>query len=67
MLYDPNIVTYCIVFYSSVAEFMMGLLQGAPYTPNVDIVFPAEIPDILAATPEWFVEDIADFLLFILQ
>lgn len=67
MLYDPNLVTSCIVFYSSVAEFMMSLLQGFTHTSNLDIVFPAEIPDILAATPEWFVEDIADFLLFILQ
>lgn len=46
---------------------MMTLLQGTPYIPNADIIFPAEVPDILAAIPEWFVEDIADFLLFILQ
>lgn len=46
---------------------MMTLLQGNQYTPNADIIFPAEVPDILAAIPEWFVEDIADFLLFILQ
>jgi len=45
----------------------MTLLQGAPYTPNTDVIFPTEVPDILAAIPEWFVEDIADFLLFILQ
>lgn len=67
MLYDPCLITRCIVFYSTVAEFIMTLLQGSPYVPNVDIKFPAEVPDILAAIPEWFVEDIADFLLFILQ
>ncbi|XP_050424962.1 ubiquitin conjugation factor E4 B [Adelges cooleyi] len=67
VLYDPQLITRCIVFYSSVAEFMLSLLQGTPYVPKSDIVFPAEIPDILAAIPEWFVEDIADFLLFILQ
>lgn len=67
MLYDPYLITRCIVFYSTVAEFMITLLQGSPYVPKADILFPAEIPDILAAVPEWFVEDIADFLLFILQ
>jgi len=45
----------------------MTLLQGTPYTPNTDVIFSTEVPDILAAIPEWFVEDIADFLLFILQ
>ncbi|XP_025422672.1 ubiquitin conjugation factor E4 B [Sipha flava] len=67
VLYDPYLITRCIVFYSTVAEFMMTLLQGTPYIPNANIIFPTEIPDILAAIPEWFVEDIADFLLFILQ
>lgn len=67
MLFDSYLITRCVVFYSSVAEFMMTLLQGAPYTPNTDVIFPTEVPDILAAIPEWFVEDIADFLLFILQ
>lgn len=55
------------MFYSTVAQFMMTLLQGSPYIPNTSILFPVEVPDILAAIPEWFVEDIADFLLFILQ
>lgn len=55
------------MFYSTVAEFMITLLQGTPYIPNSNIIFPDEVPDILAAIPEWFVEDIADFLLFILQ
>ncbi|XP_015363306.1 PREDICTED: ubiquitin conjugation factor E4 B [Diuraphis noxia] len=67
VLYDPSLITRCIVFYSTVAEFMMSLLQGYQFVPNTDIKFPAEVPTILAATPEWFVEDIADFLLFILQ
>lgn len=67
VLFDSYLITRCVVFYSSVAEFMMTLLQGAPYIPNTDVIFPTEIPDILAAIPEWFVEDIADFLLFILQ
>lgn len=67
VLYDSNLITRCIVFYSTVAEFMMTLLHGTPYVPNSSIIFPTEVPDILAAIPEWFVEDIADFLLFILQ
>lgn len=66
MLYDPSLITRCIVFYSTVAEFMMSHLQGIENV-NTTITLPDEVPDILAATPEWFVEDITDFLLFILQ
>jgi len=46
---------------------MISLFQGSKFVPNTDIKIPAEVPNILAATPEWFVEDIADFLIFILQ
>ncbi|CAH1738574.1 unnamed protein product [Aphis gossypii] len=67
VLYDPSFITRCIVFYSTVAEFMLSIHQGYPFVPNTEIKFPDEVPIILAATPEWFVEDIADFLLFILQ
>lgn len=66
MLYDPSLITRCIVFYSTVAEFIMTLLQDYQIVTNTGIKFPVE-HFILAATPEWFVEDIADFLLFILQ
>lgn len=67
VLYDPSLITRCIVFYSTVAEFMLSIHQGQIFVPNTEIKFPDEVPIILAATPEWFVEDIADFLLFILQ
>lgn len=67
MLCDPFLVTRCIVFYSTVAEFMISLFQGSKFVPNTDIKFPAEVPTILATTPKWIVEDIADFLIFILQ
>jgi len=46
---------------------MLSIHQGYLFVPNTEIKFPDEVPIILAATPEWFVEDIADFLLFILQ
>ncbi|XP_025203698.1 ubiquitin conjugation factor E4 B isoform X1 [Melanaphis sacchari] len=67
VLYDPSLITRCIVFYSTVAEFMLSIHQGSHFVPNTEIKFRDEVPVILAATPEWFVEDIADFLLFILQ
>jgi len=46
---------------------MLSIHQGCFFVPNTEIKFSDEVPIILAATPEWFVEDIADFLLFILQ
>jgi len=66
-LQDSNLIIRCIRFYSTVAEFMLTLLQGSPFIPNTDIIFPTNVPDILAAMPEWFASDIAVFLYFILQ
>lgn len=59
---DPNLISRSFTFYSTVAKLMMRFILGTPFVPNTVIVLPDEVPDILAAIPEWFIEDIADFL-----
>lgn len=56
-------------FYTTVAEFLLGVLTDStagtvPITYNLPL--PSE-PPVFAAFPEWYVEDIAEFLLFALQ
>lgn len=57
-----------LMFYSNVAEYlnsvvMPGLSPGD--TPNLPLT--NEVPPVFAYLPEWYVEDIAEFLLFTLQ
>ncbi|XP_026280818.1 ubiquitin conjugation factor E4 B isoform X1 [Frankliniella occidentalis] len=67
-LLDEALIRRAMVFYTSVAEFLMGALTGwTAGGPPPSIPIPQEIPPLFAALPEWYVEDIAEFLLFALQ
>ncbi|KAK3929272.1 Ubiquitin conjugation factor E4 B [Frankliniella fusca] len=67
-LLDEALIRRAMVFYTSVAEFLMSALTGwRPGGPPPSIPIPQEIPALFAALPEWYVEDIAEFLLFALQ
>ena len=67
-LLDEALIRRALVFYTSVAEFLMNALTGwTPGTPYPNLPIPSEIPPLFSALPEWYVEDIAEFLLFTLQ
>ncbi|KAK9507640.1 hypothetical protein O3M35_007452 [Rhynocoris fuscipes] len=66
-LLDKTLMRRALLFYTSVAEFLLQVLTEAPYTYNPTLPLPAEPPAVFAALPEWYVEDIAEFLLFVLQ
>lgn len=58
----------CLNFYSSVAEFLNGVIMpdlSVGQTPTLPLN--NEVPLVFANLPEWYVEDIAEFLLFALQ
>lgn len=60
----------CIQFYSTVAEFLLYQMEGRPASgPFFTKISPPDIKPTpaFAALPEWYVEDIADFLLFAMQ
>ncbi|CAG7818972.1 unnamed protein product [Allacma fusca] len=55
-------------FYSSVVEYLNAIIM--PQTESgwlPELPLPPEVPPLFANLPEWFVEDIADFLLFVQQ
>ena len=67
-LIDPVLLRRCLHFYISVAEVLLSLLtQTPPGNPLPELPLPQEVPQKFTALPEWYVEDIAEFLLFTLQ
>lgn len=64
-LLDENLLRRSLMFYTSVAEFLLMILTDNPLNPTLPL--PAEPPQLFSALPEWYVEDIAEFLLFVLQ
>lgn len=67
-LIDPVLLRRSLHFYISVAEVLLGLLaQKLPGNPFPELPLSQDIPHKFTALPEWYVEDIAEFLLFTLQ
>lgn len=69
-LLDPKLITSCMYFYSTVCEFLLYQMEGrkieGPFISKVNA--PQMKPtDAFAALPEWYVDDIAEFILFALQ
>lgn len=66
-LLDPIIIESCLTFYSSVCEFILYQMEGR----EINGLFMTTIPPqhlkptaVFSALPEWYIEDIADFILF---
>ncbi|KAJ8676226.1 hypothetical protein QAD02_012012 [Eretmocerus hayati] len=74
-LLDPLLIRRSLFFYSSVAEVLLRTLTGAKnvnelaYDNNLSEILScrSETPKIFTAMPEWYIEDIAEFLLITLQ
>lgn len=68
-LIDPVLLRRCLHFYISVAEVLLSLLtQTAPGSGLLpELPLSQEVTCKFTALPEWYVEDIAEFLLFTLQ
>lgn len=58
---EPELLQQTMLFYCSLAEWLgMQVVGGYGYR----LPLPKEVPPLLAALPEFFVESIADFVLF---
>ncbi|KAI5095644.1 ubiquitin conjugation factor E4 B isoform X1, partial [Silurus meridionalis] len=64
-LLDENLLRRCLQFYSTVIQLIMRIVD--PAYPNVTLPLNPEIPKSFAALPEFYIEDVAEFLLFIVQ
>ncbi|CAH1405610.1 unnamed protein product [Nezara viridula] len=66
-LLAPALMRRSLLFYTSVGEFLLSTLTNGDVSKIPNLPLPHEPPATFAALPEWYVEDIAEFLLFLLQ
>lgn len=66
-LIDKNLIRRSLLFYTSVTEFLLSVLTNMPVGTKPTLPLPTEVSPLFSALPEWYVEDIAEFLLFALQ
>lgn len=64
-LLDENLLRRCLQFYSTVIQLILRMVD--PAYPNINLPLNPEIPKSFAALPEFYVEDVAEFLLFVVQ
>lgn len=69
-LLDPKLLNACLFFYSTVCEYLLYQMAGRP----IEGPFMAQVPpqqlkptDAFSALPEWYIDDIAEFILFAMQ
>lgn len=66
-LLDKNLMRRALIFYTSVAQFLLSLMTNTlPNNQAPTLPLPSTNPEAFSAMPEWYVEDIAEFLLFAL-
>nr|XP_033777401.1 ubiquitin conjugation factor E4 B isoform X1 [Geotrypetes seraphini] len=64
-LLDENFLRRCLSFYGMVIQLILHILD--PCFPNITLPLSLDVPKMFAALPEFYVEDIAEFLFFIVQ
>uniref|UniRef100_A0AAX7TTH4 Ubiquitin conjugation factor E4 B n=1 Tax=Astatotilapia calliptera TaxID=8154 RepID=A0AAX7TTH4_ASTCA len=64
-LLDENLLRRCLQFYSTVIQLILRMVD--PTYPNINLPLNPEIPKSFAALPEFYIEDVAEFLLFVVQ
>ncbi|XP_066922247.1 LOW QUALITY PROTEIN: ubiquitin conjugation factor E4 B-like [Clytia hemisphaerica] len=63
-LIDEELMRRCLRFYSSSARWLVDILtQGRGQ--NAEFPLPEDVPVVFGALPDFFIEDIVEFLLFI--
>ncbi|KAK6303072.1 hypothetical protein J4Q44_G00255260 [Coregonus suidteri] len=64
-LLDENVLRRCLQFYSMVIQLILRMVD--PAYPHMTLPLNPEIPKSFAALPEFYIEDVAEFLLFVVQ
>ncbi|XP_056589281.1 ubiquitin conjugation factor E4 B isoform X2 [Triplophysa dalaica] len=64
-LLDENLLRRCLQFFSMVIQLILRMVE--PAYPHVSLPLNPEIPKSFGALPEFYIEDVAEFLLFIVQ
>ncbi|XP_013109413.2 ubiquitin conjugation factor E4 B [Stomoxys calcitrans] len=69
-LLDPKLLNACLFFYSTVCEYLLYQMEGRPIEgPFISKIPPQQLKptDAFSALPEWYIDDIAEFILFAMQ
>nr|XP_056721613.1 ubiquitin conjugation factor E4 B [Euleptes europaea] len=64
-LLDENFLRRCLNFYGMVIQLLLRILD--PAYPDMKLPLSLDVPKVFAALPEFYVEDVAEFLFFIVQ
>ncbi|XP_063001468.1 ubiquitin conjugation factor E4 B isoform X1 [Elgaria multicarinata webbii] len=64
-LLDENFLRRCLNFYSTVIQLVLRIID--PAYPDIKLPLNPDVPKMFAALPEFYVEDVAEFLFFIVQ
>lgn len=69
-LLDPTLLNACFLYYSTVCEFLLYQIEQRPVQGPFMTSLPVmtlEVCDNFSALPEWYIDDIAEFILFAMQ
>ncbi|MEJ1272455.1 ubiquitination factor E4B [Cricetulus griseus] len=64
-LLDESFLRRCLNFYGLLIQLMLRTLD--PAYPDITLPLNSDVPKAFAALPEFYVEDVAEFLFFIVQ
>ncbi|XP_066297718.1 ubiquitin conjugation factor E4 B-like [Branchiostoma lanceolatum] len=65
VLHDESMLRRCLHFYGMEVMLLFKILD--PKNPRPTLPLADDVPTAFAALPEFYVEDLADFLMFVLQ
>jgi ubiquitin conjugation factor E4 B len=70
IILDPGLNRNCLIFYSSVCEYLLHQMEGRKKIEGnfYNQISPNQLQatDEFSSLPTWYIEDIADYLLFLL-
>ena len=64
VLMDPPLLSQCLQFYAAVSQFLLSIIMP---TSQSLLPLPDEPPMAFAALPEYYLEDIVELILFVIQ
>lgn len=71
IILDPNLNTNCMQFYNTVCEYVLYQMEGRKKIQGhfYNEITPGQLKasEEFSSLPVWYIEDIADYLLFLLQ
>ncbi|XP_065061334.1 ubiquitin conjugation factor E4 B-like isoform X1 [Rhopilema esculentum] len=64
VIMDEDLLRQCLRFYGTASQWLLGLATGKEMS-SLSLPLPETVPTHFGAMPDYFIEDIAEFLLFV--